>query len=182
MQPVAWSGAPAVGLPAWAKVLAFQLLAAALILSPAKQSDVFAVALLCLWVPVHLHLSRHAGSELRVIIGALLLGPCCDLLLMRLGLINYNGVSLAAGLPPLWIYAMWVNFALLFHHSLSILSRRRWLSIPIALLSAPCAYLSGSALGAASLAQPTWLALLIVAQCWMLILPVLARLSAPPKR
>lgn len=170
------------GLPPLAKLLAFQLLGFALVASPALHLDVFAVALLCLWLPLHLYFSPRAGADRRMLLAALLLGPSCDLVLLHSGLIEYHGISLGSGLPPLWIYAMWANFALLFQHSLRILGRHLWLSIPLALVSAPLAYFGGSALGAATLAQPIWLPLSVVALCWLVIVPTLAVLSGSRQR
>lgn len=175
-------GANTRGLPPLLKLLAFQLLGFALVASPALHLDLLAVGLLCLWLPVHLKFSACARADRRLLVATLLLGPCCDLLLLHSGLMTYHGVTLSEALPPLWIYAMWANFALLFNHSLRILGRYIWLSIPVALMSAPLAYFGGSALGAANLTAPTWLALSAVAGCWIVIVPILAALSAKALR
>lgn len=180
---LSWTrGACATGLPALLKLLAFQVLGFALVASPALDLDRFAVTLLCLWLPVHLYFSACANADRRVLLATLLLGPCCDLILLHSGLIEYHGVTLSAALPPLWIYAMWANFALLLNHSLRILGGYIWLSVPVALMSAPLAYFGGSALGAATLTEPTWQPLSVVALCWLIIVPTLAAVGAKSAR
>ncbi len=169
-------------MPRWANILGFQLIWLALVSSPRYGLDWLAVILLVVWLLLHLGFSANRGHELRVVAITLLLGPCCDVLLIQLDLIRYAGLSLSANLPPLWIYAQWANFSLLLNHSLGFVRGRLWLTTPMALISAPLAYYSGDLLDAAQLAEPVWLPLIVVAQCWLLILAAISKFSASGRR
>ncbi len=170
-----------IAMPTLINLLAFQMLWLLLVWSAFHQLELQALGVTLVWLAVHLKFSRHRRSDIRLMLLALLCGPLCDTLLIQLNLIEYRGYAPIAGLPPLWIYALWVNFSQLFNHSLIVLHGRPWLTAIMAMVSAPLAYSSGAWLGAAELATPSWPGLLTVTLCWGLILPLLMRFSAVPR-
>lgn len=123
------------------------------------------VALLA-WLPAHLKLSPDAGTDLKLLVTLVIVGPLVDAVAMHLGLVRLHGPAPLPGLAPYWIMALWANLALTLNHSL------RWMrGAPVwaGLLGAiggPLAYYSGARLGAADLGTPLWQSLTGLAAIW----------------
>jgi hypothetical protein len=110
-----------------------------------------------------------------------LLGIVSESILLSAGVVAYAGEVGAASIPPLWIVAMWSNFAITLNHSLAWLQRNLWAAGVVGGLAGPIAYLAGSRLGAISLVAPVP-AVLALAVVWGTALPVLFRLALRLRR
>lgn len=168
-------------LSAWLNLAAFNGLWLVVVLSAYTGRDALGVLAVAAWLPFHFANSRCAMADARLLLAALLLGPLIDTALVQWQWVDYHGRAVP-GWPPLWIYALWANFALTLNHSLRWLQGRYGLAALLGALFAPVAYYNGAQLGAASIAAPAWRALLLVGLAWALWLPLLVRLSAGSRR
>ena len=136
-----------------------------------------ALVVLAVWLGLHLFYSRTRGSDLRILLAALLIGPLIDVVLLHGQWVSYAAHPDGAGYPPIWIAAMWVNFSTLPNHALAWLRQRRRLAPLLGAVLAPTAYLVGDALGTVELQAPIWLPLLIVAIGWAIVFPAMEMLA-----
>lgn len=109
-------------------------------------------------------------NELPLVAASAALGIVADSALRASGLVLYAAAWSPSWLAPVWIVAMWANFAITLDHSLSWLSRRPFLAAALGALGGPLAYVAGSRLGAVEL-RPWSLAAL--AAIWAVALPLL---------
>jgi hypothetical protein len=114
-------------------------------------------------------------TDLKMIATAIVLGCVLDGGLIHFGLASYASAGPLAGLPPVWILALWATFALTFTQSLQYLQTRLWLAFLLGAIGGPMAYL-GAARGwqVVSFALPAWHALLWLAIGWGIATPLLA--------
>lgn len=108
-------------------------------------------------------------------------GWIADSLLLNLGLVDYSANAWTR-LAPLWIVALWVNFALTLNHSLAWLQQRWVVAALFGAVGGPLAYLAGSALGAATFPRGTAAALIALGIVWALASPLAAGLAAKLSR
>lgn len=85
--------------------------------------------------------------------------------------------SLAAALPPVWMIALWANFATTLNLSLAGLQSRPGLAALLGLVGGPLAYWGGAGLGAMTFVAPLP-ALITLALGWALLTPLLLALAA----
>lgn len=160
-------------------IAAFNLIWLLLVGAAFNDWEMASFGVLAAWVAVHLRYSRYRRSDIRLIVVAALAGPAIDTLLLQLELVDYVGYAPLTGAAPLWVMALWINFALLPNHSLRFMRGRPWLAAATGALLAPLAYRGGAALGAAEFAQPQWHGLVALGLAWAIILPCLLALTAP---
>lgn len=101
-------------------------------------------------------------------------GTAIDSLQAGLGVLDFRGGS-AGWLAPLWITALWCQFATVLPTFAPLRSR----PIVAGLLGAvggPLAYAGGARLGAAGLHPEPWISLLIVAAVWAVAFPAMLHL------
>ncbi|MFD0667382.1 DUF2878 domain-containing protein [Ramlibacter sp. MAHUQ-53] len=129
----------------------------------------------------HLYTSAQPAQEARLAGASLALGIPLDTLLQQFSVIDFHGLAIGP-LSPLWLWMLWVLFALTLNSSLAFLQGRHWaLSAALGLVFGPLAYAGGAALGAASFdGAPGHLAAL--AGAWMLALPALVQLACRKRR
>ena len=168
-------------MPTLVNIAAFNLIWLIIVGGAFNDFEAPGLVILAVWIGVHLRYSRYRRSDIRLLIVAVLVGPLIDTLLIQLGLVRYTGYAPVAGFAPLWVVAMWANFALLPNHSMRIFRGRLALTAGVGALGAPLAYRAGAALGAAEFAEPAWTALAVLAAGWALVLPVLMQLTAGPE-
>ncbi|MEO7936619.1 MAG: DUF2878 family protein, partial [Dokdonella sp.] len=73
---------------------------------------------------------------------------------------------------------LWVGFALTLNHSLHYLNSRPLIVAPLAAVLGPISYYSaGRVWGAVSIAQPVWIALVVLGLCWLVSMLVLSLAS-----
>lgn len=120
------------------------------------------------------HLSRVAapGRDLRLGLALLLLGVVLDSLWTAAGLLRFERSGPFLGLLPLWIGALWVNFALTLYHSLAWMRGRYLLGALLGAISGPLSYWAGVRLGALGFHPDVWPSLLVLAGSWAVALPV----------
>ena len=78
---------------------------------------------------------------------------------------------------PLWMSALWVNFASLLHFTLSWMQKKYFISIVFGFFGGPISYFTGKKLGAITLLEPTFLSLIVIACMWAIIMPILLKTS-----
>ena len=124
----------------------------------------------------HLRVSARPAPEARLVALALLLGLAVETLALAQGHVRYPGNGWPAALPPCWLIALWGLFAVSLNVALRWLRGRYALAAVLGALVGPLSYLSGVRLGAAHFVDPT-AALLTVALCWSVALPLLVWLA-----
>ncbi len=186
------SPAPGRDQPSWVlNLVAFQTGWWALVLTAAQGRPELGLGVVALLLAWHLGRIRPRGSEALLIGLAALIGFLFDSFLLVSGWVSFSGADLAGGLgpdlPPLWMTALWANFATTLNVSLVSLQTRPWLAALLGLVGGPAAYWGGAELGAMSFLDPI-AGLVALALGWAILTPLflaLARLlsvaiSAPP--
>ncbi len=175
------SPAVAQARPSWVlNLVAFQLGWWALVLTAAQGRPELGLGVLALLLAWHLGRVRPLGSEALLIGLAALIGFGFDSLLLASGWVSFGGGELTGGLgpylPPLWMTALWANFATTLNVSLASLQTRPWLAALLGLVGGPAAYWGGAQLGAMSFLDPT-AGLIALALGWGILTPLLLGLA-----
>ncbi len=120
-----------------------------------------------------------ARGDFKLMSLALALGFVTDTIMAASGLSTYSSAIPSAPLAPFWILSLWAGFALTLNHSLHYLNTRPLIIAPLAAVVGPISYYgAGRVWGAVSIAQPIWIALVVLGLCWlvsMLVLSLAAR-------
>lgn len=117
-------------------------------------------------------------ADLALVGIALVLGIALETALVQLGLFAYVAAWPLDSAAPWWMVGLWVNFALTLNHSLSFLQGRPWIAALLGALLAPFAYyMAGAAFEAATIAEPMWLSLGVLALAYALATPWLSALG-----
>lgn len=124
----------------------------------------------------HLHHASDARAELRLVLGAAVIGALWDSMLAMTGLVQFANGVLIEGTAPHWMVALWILFATTLNVSLAWLKQHRLGATLIAAIGGPLAYLAGAKAGALTLPDPN-LALPILALGWAAITPLLLTLA-----
>lgn len=175
------SSAPARYQPSWAlNLVAFQAGWWALVLTAAQDRPVLGLGVVALLLAWHLGRVRPLGAEALLLGLAALIGFGFDSLLLVSGWVSFSGGDLAGGLgpdlPPLWMTALWANFATTLNVSLVSLQTRPWLAALLGLVGGPAAYWGGAQLGAMTFLDPTS-GLIALALGWAILTPLLLALA-----
>jgi hypothetical protein len=117
------------------------------------------------------------GRQLRLLLGAALLGFVLDSLLSLSGMLSFQSNPLSDSMAPPWIVAMWVNFSLALRSSMRWLLGRYGLGSLLGALGGPSAYYAGAAAGAAEFLAGTPAVLVTLAVVWALAVPILLFLA-----
>ena len=120
-------------------------------------------------------LSKDPRREVLVIAAAALFGFLVETSLTAAGGYIPNRGYLPSPLGPLWMTALWANFATLLDHSLRWLRGRPALAAFAGALGGPAAFLGGERLGAVAI-EGTY-GILLLAVAWAVAMPLLAELS-----
>lgn len=73
---------------------------------------------------------------------------------------------------PIWLICLWLLFATTFLHCLKWLSGKLWIAVPAAAVFGPASYWLGARLSDASLGQPLWISLSVMAVGWAILFPI----------
>jgi hypothetical protein len=130
---------------------------------------------------LHLALSEDKPREVLLALTAAATGFVFDSLLIAAGTFSPVRETLPAPFSPLWLTAMWVNFALILNVSLRWLRGRYLLGAVLGFFGGPLAYFAGARLGAIRIPEPLALKLLVLALAWALAVPLLLRISRGKK-
>ena len=131
----------------------------------------------------HVLLARDRRGELVLVLAALAAGVAVESWQIASGTYRVLADAAPGALPPLWLLALWAQFATTFRFSLRGIMTRPRAALLFGALGGPLAFLAGERLGAVVLTAPLapGLARLVVA--WAAALAGLAwgarRLSAP---
>ncbi len=124
-----------------------------------------------------LWLLKFAAGALALYALAFVVGYAADLAVVMAGALGFPPVArwpVPLDHPvPLWMPAMWINFAGALHFSLRFFRGRYTLAAAVALVGGPLAYLAGDRFGAVELADPLWRSLLAVGVEYLIALPLL---------
>lgn len=142
------------------------------LLGPATVAAMLVVQLAGLPPDVRKRAGRHV-----IVLGVA--GTALDSLHGALGVMRFEG-GWAPWLAPLWITALWCQFATALP-AFSALRSRPLVAVLIGAIGAPMAYAGGARLGAASLLPEPWISLLVIAAVWAVAFPLMLRflLSLP---
>jgi hypothetical protein len=169
--------APAVREPRWiANLVLFQVGWWTLVLTAAHGQPGLGIGLVSLSLVWHLAVARAPLAEAALVGLTGLVGLVTDSLLLATGWVDFAGGALAGQLAPLWMVALWVNFALTLNVALRPLQARPLLAAGLGLIGGPAAYLGGAELGAMTFSNaPAALGALAVE--WAVLTPLLLALA-----
>jgi len=126
-------------------------------------------------VVVHLIYNRDRIQETSLLFVCGVIGFVWESLLATAGIIQYTDQHMLTS-APLWMAALWVNFATTINYSLSWFKQHLMLASLGAMLSAPLAYYAGARLGAMQLPD-LWLSLAVIGLGWAVLFPLLCKLA-----
>ncbi len=153
----------------WANLLLAELLWCYWVLGQAQGWPWWLPLLL---LPLYLLLAPNPVTDLRRCLWLAPLGYALDSLWQWLGLITFLPHGL---LPPPWLAALWLVFALTLPHQLFFLRHSTVLVQAAVGLLVPLTYFGGAALGAATLPLGPLVAYPALAAGWLLLLPLALR-------
>ena len=151
----------------------FHLLWVAAIFGAAQGSSVWALLVLALMVmQAGYSLGSWRRDAMMMLAGALA-GAAFEMVLLAAGLIEYR-LQWLPELPPLWIMALWMGFAMSFNHALGWLARHLGLAALLGAVVSVVSVFTGIHFGAAASLRPLPLAI-VYALSWALLVPAFAR-------
>lgn len=122
----------------------------------------------------HLWLARDRAGEALLVAATLLLGLVAEATQIALGTYVTLGGTTPRPWPPLWLIALWAQFATTFRFSAAGLFARPWAAALFGALGGPLAFLAGERLGAVTLARPLTPSLLALLGAWAIGMAVCA--------
>lgn len=125
----------------------------------------------------HAATSRTARADFAVAVIAVLIGLVLDTIYIKTGLIAYNGELLWSGAAPLWILALWANFALTLNGCLGWLRERLRIAAALAFVGGPLSYYGGIAVGTAEITGDSVLLFGSIGLAWSIAVPLLLWLA-----
>lgn len=128
-------------------------------------------------VILHLWMMPHPRREVALLLIAGLLGLIVDSIQMRAGVFSFPGHAMS-WVCPIWLVAMWVNFATTFHVTGRWLKGRYLLAALLGACSGPMSYAAGAKLGAINLHPEPMIATAGLAVAWGLSMPLLVLAAA----
>ncbi len=121
---------------------------------------------------IHLSLAAERSRVALVLLVTALVGILFDSTLVALQVFSPVRDAMPSPLSPLWMVALWVNFATTFTRSLAWLRNRYLLAGLFGALGGPAAYYGGAKLGAMT-ELPGSTGLFILAIAWGMAVPLL---------
>lgn len=132
----------------------------------ASQRPLLGLFVTLLVLGVHFFLTPNAMREARLIAVAGLLGFSLDTAQAALGAFSFHGAGCSTWVSPLWMVALWMNFATTLHTSLSWLTDRYLLAMLSGAIGGPLSYYAGAQLGALTLHENITVSIFTVAVVW----------------
>ncbi|MGH8121425.1 MAG: DUF2878 domain-containing protein [Rudaea sp.] len=116
----------------------------------------------------------HARADALLILLAVALGFGADSLLVQCHFASYAAAVPSDRYAPIWILALWANFALTLNHSLAWLQSRPLLAAVLGTVGAPLSYFfAARSWHALTLADPLATTLALLAAIWAVVTPLL---------
>jgi len=125
----------------------------------------------------HAATASSAKADFLVAAIAVIVGLILDTLYIKSGLIAFNGELIWSEAAPLWILALWANFALTLNGCLRWLRERRLAAAALAFICGPVSYYGGIALGTATITGEHYLLFGAIGIAWSVAVPALLWLS-----
>ncbi len=159
----------------WINFIAFQIVWFAAVGGAAHSSWWAGPLALVIFAIYHFRSGVAARGDFKLMWLALGLGFVTDTIMAASGLSTYSSAIPSAPLAPFWILSLWAGFALTLNHSLHYLNSRTLIVTPLAAIVGPISYYgAGRVWGAVHIAQPVWIALVVLGLCWLLSMLVLS--------
>lgn len=147
-------------------------------LGAAKGLPWLGLVVVAVYLTLHLLWSAERLREFRFILTVGILGMAIDSLSKITGLLGYQGDLLGISwLAPLWIGALWLQFASTLNLSLAWLQDNYLVAAVLGAIAGPLSYLGGARLGALTLPQDRTFTIAVLAIIWGIVMPVLAWLA-----
>jgi hypothetical protein len=121
----------------------------------------------------HLALANNRRLEASLLLVSGLAGLVVDTATVQLGILSFPARLGPAGLAPLWIVALWMQFGMTLRFSFSWLSGRYFLAAALGFVGGPLSFLAGARLGAVEVGEPFVVSLLLLGALWAAALPSL---------
>jgi len=128
---------------------------------------------------LHVTLAPARRSELQLLALAGLGGYLADSALVWAGLLRFPASARWGSPSPVWMVALWLNFATTLHLTLSWLQGRLLAAALLGACAGPVSYYAGARLGAVELPALPGLALLTIGVEWLIALTWLVWLARP---
>ena len=125
----------------------------------------------------HAYSSKTLGADLLVVACAVSIGVTLDTMYLRSGLISYAGQFPTQDIAPLWIVALWANFALTLNCCLRWLQTRLGLAALLGFVCGPVSYFGGITLGTATVTGNAILLYALIGIAWAVTVPLLLVLA-----
>ena len=120
-----------------------------------------------------------ARADAILILLAMVLGFVADSAVVQAGLADYTSALPSVRFAPLWIVALWANFALTLNHSLAWLQGRPWLAAALGAVGAPLSYFfAAHTWHALTLTEPLLITLGALGAIWAVVTPLLCQIAA----
>lgn len=149
----------------------------ACVLGAAYARSTWGIAVAISLVGIHLFLTTDRTNQAKLLLIAVSVGFVVDSALLEIGVYQFPNAALVDGLPPLWMSALWIQFATTFRYCMHWLSGRYAICGILGLAGAPVAFLGGESLGAVAFCAPRFTNLLILGSLWAIAIPLLIYVS-----
>ena len=159
-------------------ILSFQTGWFACVLGAAHGRPLLGPVVVAVLLGLHLYLTADVKGEIRLLATAGVLGFLLDSLQALLGVFSFGTGGALSWMSPLWMIALWPNFATTLHTSLSWLAGRYALAAVFGAIAGPLSYYAGAQLGALSLHPHLFVSLGTLSVVWSILTPGLLWLAA----
>ena len=160
-------------LKTFLNLLLFQCVWVASVVGAARDEAWWSLAALGAFLVAHRFLAINFRADLLLAGIAVAAGLIFETALLQAGLLVYAASEPWPGLAPVWLLALWANFALTINGCLKWLHGRYWLAAALGAAGGPLSYFGGLQLGAATTDTALPLLLLPVALVYALVTPAL---------
>jgi len=154
----------------------FQLSWVALVLAVANNQIWLGIALFLALIVIHLLFFSRDSREWQFFLVVAAIGLTWESFIHGMGLLSYPHHSASTVLAPLWMMALWINFASTINHSLRWLKGEPILAALFGAIGGPLAFLAGQKLGAVNFEDPVVATLALVIG-WGMLTPLLLWLA-----
>jgi hypothetical protein len=163
--------------PALINLAAFQIGWFTCVLGAAYGLPLLGPGVVTLLLGLHLLLAPRPWEEIRLVGAAGAMGLCLDSLQAAAGLFSFSSEEPWSWISPLWMVALWVNFATTLHTSLRWLLGRYALAALLGALGGPLSYYAGARLGALTFPVDPAASFIVLALVWGVAIQLLLKLA-----
>ena len=152
--------------------VAFQAVWCACVFGAANGAPLWGLAVFAVSAALHLAFDPHPAAEAKLMAAAAVGGGAIEWILWQTGAIDFPARARTGGSVPLWMPALWANFASTLHYSLAWLKGRWAAAVVLGAVAGPLSYVAGERIGAILLPQDST-SYAAVAFEWALATPAL---------